>query len=80
MTKKEKEIMNIALWKMALLYTRKSQNEKFKANEEYSKGWLDAYYSAMVSLAMILHVDLMQLLIDIEEEKLFEDVEINSHI
>ena len=49
MTKKEKEIMNIALWKMALLYTRKSQNEKFKSNKEYSKGWLDAYYSAMVS-------------------------------
>lgn len=80
MTKKEKEIMNIALWKMALLYTRKSQNEKFKANEEYSKGWLDAYYSAMVSLAMTLHVDLTQLLIDIEKGKFFEDIEINSHI
>ena len=80
MTKKEKEIMNIALWKMALLYTRKSQNEKFKANEEYSKGWLDAYYSAMVSLAMTLHVDLTQLLIDVEEGKFFEDIEINSHI
>ena len=71
MTKKEKEIMNIALWKMALLYTRKSQNEKFKANEEYSKGWLDAYYSAMVSLAMTLHVNLIQLLIDIEEDSGF---------
>ena len=80
MTKKEKEIMNITLWKMALLYTRKSQNEKFKSNEEYSKGWLDAYYSAMVSLAATLHVDLTQLLIDIEEGKFFEDVEINSHI
>ena len=80
MTKKEKEIMNIALWKMALLYTRKSQSEKFKANEEYSKGWLDAYYSAMVSLAMTLHVNLIQLLIDIEEGKCFEDIEINSHI
>ena len=80
MTKKEKEIMNIALWKMALLYTRKSQNEKFKANEEYSKGWLDAYYSAMVSLAMTLHIDLTQLLIDIEEGKFFEDVEMDSHI
>jgi hypothetical protein len=80
MTKKEKEIMNITLWKMALLYTRKSQNEKFKANEEYSKGWLDAYYSAMVSLAMTLHVDLTQLLIDVEEGKYFVDIEINSHI
>ena len=80
MTKKEKEIMNIALWKMALLYSRKSQNEKFKSNEEYSKGWLDAYYSAMVSLAMTLHVDLTQLLIEIEAGKFFEDVEINSHI
>jgi hypothetical protein len=80
MTKKEKEIMNITLWKMARMYIRKTRSEKFKANEEYSKGWLDAHYSAMVSLATILHVDLAQLLIDIEEEKLFEDVEINSYI
>ena len=80
MTKKEKEIMNITLWKMALTYSRKSQSEKFTVNKEYSKGWLDAYYSAMVSLAMTLHVDLTQLLIDIEEGKYFEDIEINSHI
>ena len=80
MTKREKEIMNITLWKMALTYIRKTQSEKFKANEEYSKGWLDAYYSAMVSLAMTLHVDLTQLLIDIEEGKYFVDIEIDSHI
>ena len=78
MTKREKEIMNITLWKMALTY--KTQSEKFKANEEYSKGWLDAYYSAMVSLAMTLHVDLTQLLIDVEEGKYFVDIEMDSHI
>ena len=80
MTKREKEFMNITLWRMAKKYIGKAQSEKFKANEEYSKGWLDAYYSAMASLAMTLHVDLTQLLIDIEEGKFFEDVEIDSHI
>ena len=80
MTKKEKEIMNITLWKMARMYIIKAQSEKFKTNEEYSKGWLDAYYSAMVSLATTLHVDLTQLLIDVEEGKYFVDIEINSHI
>ena len=80
MTKREKEFMNITLWKMAKKYVSKAQSEKFKNNKEYSEGWLDAYYSAMVSLAMTLHVDLTQLLIDIEEGKFFEDIEINSHI
>ena len=80
MTKKEKETMNITLWKMARMYVIKSQSEKFKTNEEYSKGWLDAYYSAMVSLAETLHVDLTQLLIDIEAGKFFEDIEMNGHI
>ena len=80
MTKREKEFMNITLWRMAKKYIGKAQSEKFKANEEYSKGWLDGYYSAMVSLAMTLHVDLTQLLIDIEEGKFFEDIEIDSYI
>ena len=80
MTKREKEFMNITLWRMAKKYIRKAQSEKFKANEEYSKGWLDGYYSAMASLAMTLHVDLTQLLIDIEEGKFFEDIEIDSYI
>ena len=80
MTKREKEFMNITLWKMAKKYISKAQSEKFKANKEYSEGWLDAYYSAMASLATTLHVDLTQLLIDIEEGKFFEDIEINSHI
>jgi hypothetical protein len=70
----------MTLWKMAKKYIGKAQSEKFKANKEYSEGWLDVYYSAMVSLAMTLHVDLTQLLIDIEEGKFFEDIEMNSHI
>ena len=74
MKKREKEFMNITLWKMAKKYISKAQSEKFKANKEYSEGWLDAYYSAMVSLAMTLHVNLIQLLIDIEEGKCFEDI------
>ena len=66
MTKKEKEIMNITIWRMAKRYLR----EENKKNNDYSEG----FYNAMVMLANILNIDLTQLLIDIENDKLYEDI------
>lgn len=66
MTKKEKEIMNITIWKMARRYIR----EENKKNNDYSEG----FYNAMVMLANTLNIDLTQLLIDIESDKLYDDI------
>ena len=80
MRKSEKEILNITLWKMARRYIRNSISKKYKANKEYSTAWLDGYYSAMSSLSTTLNVDLTQLLRDIEDDKGFEEININSKI
>ena len=66
MTKKEREIMNITIWKMARRYLR----EENKKNNDYSEG----FYNAMVMLANTLNIDLTHLLIDIENNKLYEDI------
>ena len=66
MTKKEKEIMNITIWKMARRYLR----EENKKNNDYSEG----FYDAMVMLANTLNINLTQLLIDIESDKLYDDI------
>ena len=66
MTKKEKEKMNIAIWRMAKRYLR----EENKKNNDYSEG----FYNAMVMLANTLNIDLTHLLIDIENNKLYEDI------
>ena len=66
MTKKEREIMNITIWKMARRYLR----EENKKNNDYSEG----FYNAMVMLANTLNIDLTHLLIDIENNKLHEDI------
>ena len=66
MTKKEKETMNITIWRMAKRYLR----EENKKNNDYSEG----FYNAMVMLANTLNIDLTQLLIDIESDKLYEDI------
>ena len=66
MTKKEKEIMNITIWRMAKRYLR----EENKKSNDYSEG----FYNAMGILANTLNIDLTQLLIDIENNKLYEDI------
>ena len=64
MNKREKELLNITLWRLAKRYIRKS-----KMYKEYNIDWLNGYYSAMIPLAMTLNVDLNQLLIDIQDGK-----------
>ena len=66
MTKKEKEIMNITMWKMGRRYIR----EENKKSDDYSEG----FYNAMVMLANTLNINLTQLLIDIESDKCYEDI------
>ena len=70
MTKREKEKMNITIWRMAKRYLR----EENKKNNDYSEG----FYNAMVMLANTLNIDLTHLLIDIENNKLYEDIFVES--
>ena len=66
MTKKERETTKITIWRMAKRYLR----EENKKNNDYSEG----FYNAMVMLANTLNIDLTHLLIDIENNKLYEDI------
>ena len=66
MTKKEREAMNITIWRMAKRYLR----EENKKDDDYSEG----FYNAMGMLANTLNIDLTQLLIDIEDNKYYEDI------
>ncbi len=66
MTKKEKETMNITMWRMAKRYLR----EENKKDDDYSEG----FYNAMGMLANTLNINLTQLLIDIESNKCYEDI------
>ena len=66
MTKKEKETMNITMWRMAKRYIR----EENKKSDDYSEG----FYNAMGMLANTLSINLTQLLIDIESNKCYEDI------
>ena len=66
MTKKEREAMNITIWRMAKRYLR----EENKKDDDYSEG----FYNAMGMLANTLNIDLTQLLIDIENNKYYEDI------
>ena len=69
MTKKEKETLNITLWKLARRYIRNENNGK---NEEY----LDGYYSAMVTVFSTLNVgiDLTDLLVKIEKGMTYDEI------
>lgn len=69
MTKKEKETLNITLWKLARRYIRNENNGK---NEEY----LDGYYSAMVTVFSTLNVgiDLTDLLVKIEDGMTYYEI------
>ena len=66
MTKKEKETMNITMWRMAKRYLR----EENKKDDDYSEG----FYNAMGMLANTLNINLTQLLIDIKDDKYYEDI------
>ena len=66
MTKKERETMNITIWRMAKRYLR----EENKKDDDYSEG----FYNAMGMLANTLNINLTQLLIDIESNKCYEDI------
>ena len=66
MTKKEKETMNITMWRMAKRYIR----EENKKSDDY----LEGFYNAMVMLANTLNINSTQLLIDIESNKCYEDI------
>ena len=66
MTKKERETMNITIWRMAKRYLR----EENKKDDDYSEG----FYNAMGMLANTLNINLTQLLIDIKDNKYYEDI------
>ena len=69
MTKKEKETMNITLWKLASRYVRAENNGK---SEEY----LDGYYSAMVTVFSTLNtdIDVTSLLVKIEKGMTYDEI------
>ena len=66
MTKKEREIMNITIRRIAKRYLR----EENKKDDDYSEG----FYNAMGMLANTLNINLTQLLIDIKDDKYYEDI------
>lgn len=80
MRKREKEMLNITLWRMGRRYIRNSISKRYKSNKEYTEAFQDGFYACMLSLAMTLNVDLTQLLRDIEDGKDFEEININSKI
>lgn len=69
MTKKERELMNITLWKLASRYVRAENNGK---SEEY----LDGYYSAMVTVFSTLNtdIDVTDLLVKIEKGMTYDEI------
>ena len=73
MTKKERETMKVAFWKLARRYVRAENND---AKEEY----LDGYYSAMVTMYTSLDftlksgVDLTDLLVKIKNGLTYEEI------
>ena len=69
MTKKEKETMNITLWKLASRYVRAENKGK---DEEY----LNGYYSAMVTVFSTLNtdIDVTDLLVKIEKGMTYDEI------
>ena len=69
MTKKEKEAMNITLWKLASRYVRAENNGK---SEEYLSG----YYSAMITIFSTLNtdIDVTSLLVKIEKGMTYDEI------
>ena len=69
MTKKERETMNITLWKLANRYIRAENNGK---NEEY----LNGYYFSMVTVFSTLNtdIDLTDLLVKIKDGMTYNEI------
>ena len=69
MTKKERELMNITLWKLASRYVRAENNGK---SEEYLSG----YYSAMITVFSTLNtdIDVTSLLVKIEKGMTYDEI------
>ena len=69
MTKKERELMNITLWKLASRYVRAENNGK---SEEYLSG----YYSAMITIFSTLNtdIDVTSLLVKIEKGMTYDEI------
>lgn len=69
MTKKERELMNITLWKLASRYVRAENNGK---SEEY----LNGYYSSMVTVFSTLNagIDVTSLLVKIENGMTYDEI------
>ena len=68
MTKKEKEILNTTLWKLARRYVRTENNGK----EEY----IDGYYAAMTTVFNSLNteISLTDLLVNIKKDMSYEEI------
>lgn len=69
MTKKEKETMNITLWKLASRYVRAENNGK---SEEY----LNGYYFSMVTVFSTLNagIDVTDLLVKIKDGMTYDEI------
>lgn len=69
MTKKERETLNITLWKLARRYVRAENNSE---NEEY----LDGYYSAMTTVfnSLDTKISLTDLLVYIKRGMSYEEI------
>ena len=68
MTKKEREMLNVTLWKLARRYVRAENNGK----EEYT----DGYYSAMTTVfnSMNTEISLTDLLVYIKKGMSYEEI------
>ena len=73
MTKKERETMKVAFWKLARRYVRAERNGK---NEEYLDGYYDAIVAMYTSLDFTLKsgVDLTDLLVKIKNGLTYEEI------
>lgn len=73
MTKKEREIMEVAFWKLARRYVRAENNG---TKEEYLNGYFDAMVTMYTSLDFTLKsgVDLTDLLVNIKKGMSYEEI------
>lgn len=73
MTKKEREIMKVALWKLARRYVRAENNGK---TEEYLDGYFDSMVTMYTSLDFTLKsgIDLTDLLVKIKDGMTYDEI------
>lgn len=68
MTKKEREMLNVTLWKLARRYAR--------VENHYKEEYLDGYYSAMTTVfgSLNTEIDLTDLLIKIKNGETYDEI------